>query len=116
LAFFICESQIRLPLRRSGHLLANLCSAWVVLDIGCVVDREASRISIVGTVLGAGGVIRRAMEVEFLARISVVNIDVTAVKVVDGVLNGPLHARLVTRFYQSKVLAAKERIYLRYVL
>jgi hypothetical protein len=83
LAFLICESQIRLSLRRSGHLLANLCSAWVFFDDGGVVDREASRISVVGTVLGAGGVIGRAMEVEFLAWISVVDIDITTVKIVD---------------------------------
>jgi hypothetical protein len=83
LTLLICEAQILLSLRRASKLLANLCSARVVLDVGGVVDGEASGISIVSTILGAGGVIGKAVEVEFLTRIGVMDIDVAAVKIID---------------------------------
>jgi len=90
LALLICESQICLSLGCGSHLLTNLCSTWVVLDVRGIVYGKASRISVVGTVLGARGVIGKTVEVEFLTRIAVMDIDVTAVKIIDRVLNGPL--------------------------
>lgn len=97
MAFLIGETQICLTLWRASKLLTDLCPAWVVLDVGGVVDREASRISIVGTILGAGGVIGKAVEVEFLTRIGVMDINVAAVEIIDRVLNGPLYTRLVRK-------------------
>jgi hypothetical protein len=82
LAFLICKSQILLSFWRTGHLLANCCSTWVVLNNRRVVDGEASRVSVVATVLVAGSVIGKAMEVELLAGIAVMDIDVTAVEIV----------------------------------
>lgn len=95
MAFLIGEAQICLTLWCASKLLTNLCPAWVILDVGGVVDGEASRISIVGAILGAGGVIGKAVEVKFLPRIGVMDIDVAAVEIIDRVLDGPLYARLV---------------------
>jgi hypothetical protein len=95
LTLLICEPQICLTVRCTSKLLANRCSARVVLNVGGVVDREASGVSVVGAVLSAGGVVGKAVEVEFLTRIGVMNIDVAAVKVIDRVLNRPLQVESV---------------------
>lgn len=99
LARLVGEAEILSASLDGRHLLADDRAARVVLDDGGVVDGEAAGVAVICAKIVAR-LVGEPVEVELLARVRVVNVDATTLKVVGRVLHRPL-LRLPVSFHAS---------------